>query len=286
MSSQSWYTEKRENQASKCLTLLQSSIMSGSVRNACSRRLHLLEMIRRTSGWSRMSWAWQEQHPTLSCHAGNVWARRVTWQPEESNSILIDHPQLHIFLTSPCHRDRSCLECRECLIYLMYPMLYEFQNSWISRTSQPIRIDRWLSPSSPHRPNQGELINSCTVISCSHRLPIWLNISHHITAFMADTDPYAAYPAPSHTSPKTIDKEALFKLIHQKQPGKDFLLIDVRRNDHEVLLTCLSDWPNVRRRWSSNLQSITALMFSFRAERSKVQWIFQLRVFTQVSRLW
>ena len=46
---------------------------------------------------------------------------------------------------------------------------------------------------------------------------------------------YDAYPPPQHTSPSAITRNDLLALLQSgKRPGKDFLLVDLRRNDHEV----------------------------------------------------
>ncbi|KAF7502353.1 hypothetical protein GJ744_005994 [Endocarpon pusillum] len=45
---------------------------------------------------------------------------------------------------------------------------------------------------------------------------------------------YAAYPKPKNTSPDSISRsEVLDRLDRGEQPGRDFLLVDLRRNDHE-----------------------------------------------------
>ncbi len=46
---------------------------------------------------------------------------------------------------------------------------------------------------------------------------------------------YDAYPPPQHTTPSAIHRNDLLALLQSgKRPGKDFLLVDLRRNDHEV----------------------------------------------------
>jgi len=46
---------------------------------------------------------------------------------------------------------------------------------------------------------------------------------------------YAAYPAARNKDPATISRLDLLALIKQgKKPGKDFILVDLRRTDHEV----------------------------------------------------
>ena len=44
----------------------------------------------------------------------------------------------------------------------------------------------------------------------------------------------ATLPVPQ-SSPPTIDPEELAELIRTKQGGKDFLVVDVRRTDFEVI---------------------------------------------------
>ncbi len=46
---------------------------------------------------------------------------------------------------------------------------------------------------------------------------------------------HAAFPKPKNSAPESITRsELLEKLRHSQQPGRDFLLIDLRRTDHEV----------------------------------------------------
>jgi hypothetical protein len=46
---------------------------------------------------------------------------------------------------------------------------------------------------------------------------------------------YDAYPPPRNTSPSGIDRKDLLALLQSgKRPGKDLLLVDLRRTDHEV----------------------------------------------------
>lgn len=55
---------------------------------------------------------------------------------------------------------------------------------------------------------------------------------------------HAAYPSPETTAP-TISKQEVLELLKSGAvPGKDFLLVDVRRNDFEVrvLARPLSDF--------------------------------------------
>ncbi|KAI9882353.1 MAG: hypothetical protein M1823_005896 [Watsoniomyces obsoletus] len=45
---------------------------------------------------------------------------------------------------------------------------------------------------------------------------------------------HAAYPAPSNPDPPSITAAELLERMQQgQQPGKDFVLVDLRRNDHE-----------------------------------------------------
>jgi arsenical-resistance protein 2 len=51
---------------------------------------------------------------------------------------------------------------------------------------------------------------------------------------MAEEKPwYSAFTAPKST-PGSISKEEVLTLLKMQRPGRDFLLVDVRRNDHEV----------------------------------------------------
>lgn len=46
---------------------------------------------------------------------------------------------------------------------------------------------------------------------------------------------HAAYPKPKNTAPGSISRSELMERLNRgEQPGLDFLLIDLRRNDHEV----------------------------------------------------
>jgi arsenical-resistance protein 2 len=47
---------------------------------------------------------------------------------------------------------------------------------------------------------------------------------------------HEAYPPPRNTSPSTIERQELLAQLQMgKQPGVDFLLVDLRRTDYEVL---------------------------------------------------
>jgi arsenical-resistance protein 2 len=64
-----------------------------------------------------------------------------------------------------------------------------------------------------------------------------------VSAKMASTEPaaapwYAAYPAPRNTQPGTVTREevlAMAKLQEESTAGGDFIFIDLRRTDHEVM---------------------------------------------------
>jgi hypothetical protein len=69
--------------------------------------------------------------------------------------------------------------------------------------------------------------------------------SHHLHAVMASTEPsisklkaeetwYAALPAPKTTAPSVSRNHLLSWLKKDKVPGKDFVLVDLRRMDYEV----------------------------------------------------
>ncbi len=46
---------------------------------------------------------------------------------------------------------------------------------------------------------------------------------------------HAAYPPPKHAEPSTISRAEVLKFFQEgKKVGKDFILVDLRRNDHEV----------------------------------------------------
>ncbi|KAH7176080.1 Rhodanese-like domain-containing protein [Dactylonectria macrodidyma] len=46
---------------------------------------------------------------------------------------------------------------------------------------------------------------------------------------------YAAYPAPRHTQPGSLTREELLEMMKagKSVAGRDFVLVDLRRNDHE-----------------------------------------------------
>lgn len=46
---------------------------------------------------------------------------------------------------------------------------------------------------------------------------------------------HAAYPAPRNTNPDSVSRQDLLQWLEAGQEsGKDFLLVDLRRTDHEV----------------------------------------------------
>jgi arsenical-resistance protein 2 len=47
---------------------------------------------------------------------------------------------------------------------------------------------------------------------------------------------FEAYPPPKNLQSKTVTREELRQwILDGQKPGKDFLLVDVRRDDHEVI---------------------------------------------------
>lgn len=48
---------------------------------------------------------------------------------------------------------------------------------------------------------------------------------------------YAAYPAPSNKSPASITREQVLSMLKEENSSvqKDFVLVDLRRIDHEVI---------------------------------------------------
>jgi arsenical-resistance protein 2 len=56
----------------------------------------------------------------------------------------------------------------------------------------------------------------------------------------AETPWHAAYPAPRNKNPHSISREDLLQRLESGQKsGKDFLLVDLRRTDHEVSVRAL-----------------------------------------------
>lgn len=52
---------------------------------------------------------------------------------------------------------------------------------------------------------------------------------------------YDAYPKPRNHFPATVSRQNLLERLQQGgKPGIDFLLIDLRRTDHEVSFVCIS----------------------------------------------
>lgn len=47
---------------------------------------------------------------------------------------------------------------------------------------------------------------------------------------------HAAYPAPRNSQPEAIRREDVLEIMKlgQNKAGKDYVLVDLRRNDHEV----------------------------------------------------
>ena len=46
---------------------------------------------------------------------------------------------------------------------------------------------------------------------------------------------HESFPSPRNTEPSAITREELLSLFrNDQQPGRDFLLVDLRRTDHEV----------------------------------------------------
>lgn len=46
---------------------------------------------------------------------------------------------------------------------------------------------------------------------------------------------HAAYPKPKNADPEAISREEVLRRLNRgNQPDRDFLLVDLRRNDHEV----------------------------------------------------
>lgn len=52
---------------------------------------------------------------------------------------------------------------------------------------------------------------------------------------------HAAYPKPIRTAESISGAEVLEKFNRGEQPGREFLLIDLRKNDHEVRAPRLAD---------------------------------------------
>jgi hypothetical protein len=56
---------------------------------------------------------------------------------------------------------------------------------------------------------------------------------------------YDSYPAPQNKTPSAIDRNDLLALLKsEKRVGKHFLLVDLRRTDHEVRYSPTSDTYN------------------------------------------
>lgn len=52
---------------------------------------------------------------------------------------------------------------------------------------------------------------------------------------------HAAYPAPSHAELGKMTRQEVLSLLKnsEKAAGRDFMLVDLRRNDHEVCVAAL-----------------------------------------------
>ncbi|KAJ3455513.1 hypothetical protein MRS44_016995 [Fusarium solani] len=65
---------------------------------------------------------------------------------------------------------------------------------------------------------------------------------------MASTDAatpwHAAYPPPLNKAPAAMTRQAALEMMKDSKniAGKNYVLIDLRRTDHEVLPTCPSSW--------------------------------------------
>lgn len=80
---------------------------------------------------------------------------------------------------------------------------------------------------------------------------------------------YAAYPE-ARSSPATITRSDLLDMIETgKRPGVDFILVDLRRTDHEVGNAC------TKARWHADQCTPN------REERYRVRSMFLLRACTQ-----
>lgn len=57
---------------------------------------------------------------------------------------------------------------------------------------------------------------------------------------------YAAYPAPDDTAPRSIARSEVLEMLKGKGgdsvPGKDYLIVDVRRDDHKVRVHAPAGW--------------------------------------------
>jgi arsenical-resistance protein 2 len=56
---------------------------------------------------------------------------------------------------------------------------------------------------------------------------------------------YAAYPTPTNAQPRSVTREEMLKMkkASNRPTGRDFVLVDLRRNDHEVR-SSLGCWSN------------------------------------------
>jgi hypothetical protein len=77
----------------------------------------------------------------------------------------------------------------------------------------------------------------------SSKAPLIQNTIRQEKAYIMSAQPpaeqpwHAAFPAPRNTA-RSISREEMLQWMREgKQPGKDYVLVDLRRNDHEV--SCL-----------------------------------------------
>jgi len=60
-------------------------------------------------------------------------------------------------------------------------------------------------------------------------------IASAMVSIQNDTPWHAAYPPPKNKNPASITKDELLQHFKEgKEPGRDFILVDLRRNDYEV----------------------------------------------------
>ncbi|KAJ1333279.1 arsenical-resistance protein 2 [Microdochium nivale] len=73
------------------------------------------------------------------------------------------------------------------------------------------------------------------------------------TAATGDSKPwYAAFPAPKTTAPEAVSREEMLELVKSGAAGRDYALVDLRRNDYEggtiktsINLPAQSLYPNI-----------------------------------------
>lgn len=82
-------------------------------------------------------------------------------------------------------------------------------------------------------------VNSIKATLFSHSPPLIFRHSYSSTkaTTMANAPAWhEAYPAPRNTSPSVMErKDLLAHLQGGKRPGVDFVVVDLRKNDYEVL---------------------------------------------------